>query len=406
MSFSRPAGSSIKPPQWPWTFDAFYATYGELADGSRSLIGWLVMTDLVAVASAALGLALSEPVSLAGSGRSVVLRCKSPASGTIVLKSYPATSEGAASFAAESAGLEFIAGLNAGPELIARDSLHRLIAMTDLGVSPSLADLLLASSPKDARDALVRWARACGELAAGTAGRRAEFTDRPPTSALGPGAEREETHWLERRIFEIPGLLEAMSVEAPEPLDADLHEVASVLRPGKYDVFSPGDICPDNNLITAAGVKFIDFENAEFHSAFLDAAYLRMPFSTCWCAFRIPAEVAEEAEQEYRSTVCRVIGELAGDEIWHAGVRRAMAAWTLHAMTYLLDSSAAADTSVNPEASAAPTRRQLLTYRWQRLSEELDRAGEFPALSALMRELLARTRSWRAAALPFYPAFR
>jgi hypothetical protein len=34
-----------------------------------------VMTDLIAIAAAALGLTLSEPVPLAGSDRSTVMRC-------------------------------------------------------------------------------------------------------------------------------------------------------------------------------------------------------------------------------------------------------------------------------------------------------------------------------------------
>jgi hypothetical protein len=178
-----------------------------------------------------------------------------------------------------------------------------------------------------------------------------------------------------------------------------------LLAPGEFDVFSPGDICPDNNLVTAGGVKFIDFENAEYHSVFLDAAYLRMPFSTCWCVFRLPDELALAAQACYRGVLSGAFPELAADEIWQPGVRRAMAAWTLHALTYLLDRSIAADGSMNSVATRAPTRRQLLRYRWQRLGDELNQAGELPAIAALMGNLLSRTQSWHAPGLPLYPAF-
>ena len=364
------------------------------------------MADLIAAASAAVGFELTEPVSLASSGRSVVLRCKSPGKGSVVLKSYPATAEGTGSFAAESAGLEFTAGLGVGPDLLAADSRHRLIVMSDLGDAPSLADLLLGKSRADAARALLSWGRTCGELAARTAGRQREYARLLAFRAAEEPANAGDAHWLERRIWEMPGLLGRLSIEAQGPLDEELRDLASLLRPGKYDVFSPGDICPDNNLITTRGVRFIDFENAEFHSVFLDAAYLRMPFSTCWCVLRLPAKIAKSAEAEYRGQVSLIIPELVGDEIWQTGVRRAMAAWTLHATAHLLSASVTTDASVNPEADTAPTRRQLLTYRWQRLSEELDRAGELPAISALMRVLLARTQSWRATPLPTYPAFR
>jgi hypothetical protein len=355
------------------------------------------VTDLMAIASAALGLTLSDPVPLAGSDRSSVLRCRTSANGTVVVKSYPASESGAEGFAAEYAGLTFIAGTGAGPDLLAADGNHRVIVMSDLGTAPSLADLLLGAAPDHAAGALLDWALACGDLAVRTAGRRQVF--------VGPATAGDTQHWLERRIWQVPGLLSDLSIEVPSELDDDLWQVASLLTASPFEVFSPGDICPDNNLITAAGVKFIDFESAGLYSAFLDAAYLRMPFSTCWCVFRLPDELARSAEACYRDLLSGTYPELAADEIWQPGVRKAMAAWTLHAMTYLLDRSVVADESMNCLARHAPTRRQLLRYRWQRLGEELDQSGELPAISALMSSLLAATQSWHAPGLPLYPAF-
>ncbi len=371
------------------------------------------MTDLVTAASDALGRPLTDPVRLAGSDRSTVLRCESGVDGTVVVKSYPPTADGAESFIAESAGLEFTAGLGCGPDLLAADPRHLLIVMNDLGTAQSLADVLLGTSAAGARAALTGWARSCGELAVRTAGRQPEFAQRraalrSAVSAVHPElpSGRCDCHWLERRIREIPALLEKLSIEAPIPLEEDLDAVAALPRPAEADVFSPGDICPDNNLITPAGFRFIDFESAGFHSALLDAAYLRMPFSTCWCVFRLPAGLVRSAEAEYRTLVSGVFPDLARDEFWLPGVRRAMAAWTLHATTYLLDRCLAGDESMNADAAAAPTQRQLLSYRWRLLSRELDQAGELPAISALTRQVLARTASWRAPELPLYPAFR
>jgi hypothetical protein len=93
-----------------------------------------------------------------------------------------------------------------------------------------------------------------------------------------------------------------------------------------YQVFSPGDICPDNNLVTAAGIRFVDFESAEFHSVFLDAAYLRMPFSTCWCVLRMPPALAPAGESAYRREVTAAFPDLTSDVAWEAGVLRASAA--------------------------------------------------------------------------------
>ena len=54
------------------------------------------MDDVVA-ASAALGMALSEPAKLGGSDRSAVLRCRRPDGATVVVKSNPRSLTGAES---------------------------------------------------------------------------------------------------------------------------------------------------------------------------------------------------------------------------------------------------------------------------------------------------------------------
>ena len=145
---------------------------------------------------------------------------------------------------------------------------------------------------------------------------------------------------------EAPG---QVGVTPPAGLDAELAEIAAVVD--REPVFSPGDICPDNNMLTADGIRFLDFESAGFHSAFLDAAYIRMPFSTCWCVFRLPPELAAAAEAAYRSEVCVVRPALADDLIWQSGVRRGVAAWTLSALRWLLRSAIEADEPTEPERS-------------------------------------------------------
>ncbi|HET9894231.1 MAG TPA: hypothetical protein VFQ44_04805 [Streptosporangiaceae bacterium] len=373
------------------------------------------LASAASTASAALGTTLSDPVKLAGSGRSVVLRCGRAAGDTVIVKSYADTSEGERGYRAEAAGLEFTTGTGAGPDLLAADPASRLIVMRDLGEAPSLADVLLTSSPagaRQARGALLGWTKACAELAVSTASRAAEYAGVQARHALGqsPGGAQSAGaaggHWLARRIWEIPGLLGKLSLDLPGGIEDDLAEVASLLSAAEFRVFSPGDLCPDNNLITSDGVRFIDFEYAEYHSAFLDAAYLSMPFSTCWCVFRLPPELARQAQATYRDLVSAAFPAAASDEVWLPGVRRASAAWTLHSMTYLLEASMAGDASMNPRASHAPTARQLLRYRWRRLAGELGGAGELPAITSLMSQLLTRTRSWQSPALPLYPAFR
>jgi hypothetical protein len=362
---------------------------------------------LTAAATALGGDRLSAPILLTGgSDRSAVLRCRSAAHGSVVLKAYPVSDEGTAAFAAEAAGLAFTSGSGAAPDLLGTAASALLIVMADLGVAPSLADLLLGVAPGDAGAAFTDWAGACAALAVRTAGDQQRFADLRDSYQASAGAAGEQVHWLERRVRQIPALLADLSFQIPAGLDADLAEVVALIRAAEFKVFSPGDLCPDNNLIATDGIRFIDFESAEFHSVFLDAAYLRMPFSSCWCVFRLPEPLAAAAELAYREQLAGVFADLADDELWLAGVRRGMAAWTLHAMTYLLRPSVKADGSMNSEAASAPTARQLLRYRWAQLQAELTAADDLPALRTLMSDLLAATSSWPVPELPGYPAFR
>lgn len=157
--------------------------------------------------------------------------------------------------------------------------------MADLGVAPSLADRLLGSSAAAADRALLDWVFALGRLAATTRGREAELT----------------------------ALLPALGLAPPPGLQDDLDKVLAATAPQRYPVFSPGDICPDNTLLTGHGLQLVDFEGAGYHSVFLDAAYLRMPFATCWCVFRLLAELAGTSDLPALAGLLRLLLAATGD---------------------------------------------------------------------------------------------
>ena len=325
----------------------------------------------------------------------------------MIVKTYPPTAEGTSSFAAEAAGLELASGSELAPELLAADPDLQAVVMTDLGEGGSLADALLGELPDSAaaaRSVLLDWAAACGKLSVATSTRRREFDSLTARYLAGRPDERHVAG-LRDRVLGAADQAAKVGVSAPAGLGAELAQVASAVESDRFAVFSPGDICPDNNLLTPDGIRFIDFEEAGFHSAFLDAAYIRMPFSTCWCVFRFPAELAAAAEDAYRAQASLVWPDLADDAVWRPGMRLAVAAWTLSSTSWLLRRAMAADVPMNP-AAASPHTRQLMRYRWQALTAELEPAGELPAVTELVRSLLAATTDWHAEELPLYPAFR
>ncbi|HWC81828.1 MAG TPA: hypothetical protein VG756_17910 [Pseudonocardiaceae bacterium] len=359
------------------------------------------MQEVLTAAADAFGEKLSEPIDLGGSSRSTVLRCRTGSGTTVVVKAYRDEPEALACFTAEAAGLAFG---TLGPHLLAVDVATPLIVMSDLGTAPSLADTLLGDTPDTARTALLAWASTYGALAAESIGRQ------PELSALRARYDRgrpdwDGAGWITGRIAALPEVLAALGVTGPAGLDEDLAVVAS-LTDDRHPVFSPGDICPDNNVLTASGPRVLDFEASGFHPVFLDAAYTRMPFSTCWCVFRLPDELSEATELAYRKEILSGYPELADDSLWRDGVLRAAAAWTLDITVHLTGRVLTEDRPMHSRRRPTPSARQLLRHRWRTLHAELTTADRLPALAELTDRLLTATHHWPVGQLPGYPAFR
>lgn len=354
------------------------------------------METILRAASALLGTAVSDPVDLGGSARSTVARCMIRDGGSVIVKAYKEEPDALRCFTAEAAGLALGAGW--GPTLLAVDIAFPLLIMEDLGEAPSLADALLGSSASGAHLALLAWAGAHGRLAAETIGREAELAALRARYARGPQPWNEDP-WLREAVEELPGVLDALGVTAPHGLMA---EVSPVVELREYPVYSPGDICPDNHLLLPDRVRLLDFEGAEYHSVFIDAAYTRMPFSSCWCVFQLPHGVQAEVESTYRSEVAKGYPALLDDGVWREGMQLGMIAWTLNATVALTPRVLDEDRRLHPKRQPVPSMRQLLRYRWECLLAEVP---NLPATAETMRRLLAATERWNAPSMPLYPAF-
>ncbi|MFD4658221.1 hypothetical protein ACFWP2_21635 [Kitasatospora sp. NPDC058444] len=134
---------------------------------------------------------------------------------------------------------------------------------------------------------------------------------------------------------------------------------------------------------------------------FLTAAYCRMPFATCWCVFALPAGLARRIEEAYRAEVVPVYPALADDAVWEAGMRQAVAVWTVNATVRLLPRTVE-DLPTHRTRRPVPTWRQVLRHRWE-TAAALD---GFPAFTEAMRRLLREVADgWGTAPLPGYPCF-
>ncbi|MFJ9811177.1 phosphotransferase [Streptomyces sp. NPDC101158] len=183
-------------------------------------------------------------------------------------------------FAREVAGLR-LAGRASGPAVapmvLATDPSSRVMVLEHLddlgktddwmpGYAESLARLHALTGPADA-GALPAWS--------------------------GPGATDAESFLALAAALDVP-----VHTAVPDELAGLLER----LDPSGHHALLHGDPCPGNDLRTADGVRFVDFERASLGNGLIELAYFRIGFPTCWCAMSVTAAPLTEVEDIYRST--------------------------------------------------------------------------------------------------------
>lgn len=106
----------------------------------------------------------------------------------------------------------------------------------------------------------------------------------------------------------------ALDVPVPTGLPDELAGLIGRLDPAAYHALLHGDPCPGNDLRTAGGVRFVDFEQASLGNGLVELAYFRIGFPTCWCALSVTGAPLEEAEGTYRAAWRSLTGtDVPGD---------------------------------------------------------------------------------------------
>ncbi|MFI9603515.1 phosphotransferase [Streptomyces sp. NPDC052043] len=97
-------------------------------------------------------------------------------------------------------------------------------------------------------------------------------------------------------------LARALDVPVPSTVPNELAGLLERLDPTPHHALLHGDPCPGNDLRTADGVRFVDFERASLGNGLIELAYFRIGFPTCWCAMSVTAAPLTEVEDVYRTT--------------------------------------------------------------------------------------------------------
>ena len=89
--------------------------------------------------------------------------------------------------------------------------------------------------------------------------------------------------------------------------------------------------------MVADGVHLIDYEFARPSHALLDAIYWRIGFPTCWCAGRVPPEVARRIETVYREEIGKTIPLALDDKAYRTEMAFAAVIWLFKRLDGLLE---------------------------------------------------------------------
>ena len=381
----------------------------------------LLVDDILASAARALASLNGAPVRIEApevlsheNRRNLIVRARAvPDEGqaqSVIIKATRSTGyDPYAAAAFESSGLvrEWVAtaylasrapGRGHGASLLTGDVAQGMVVCEDLGAHVrSLVDPLLSGSAEDAERVLLGYAQALGRLHGDTVG-CANAHAETLKSVFGAHGSVEPSG----RNF--AGLAARVEQRMGGNLPAgDLAQIADRLgNPGAWQCLVHGDPCPDNALLVAGQVRLIDFEFARPGHALLDAIYWRIGFPTCWCAGRIPPEVAVRIEAAYRAEVGRAMPLALDDRVYEVECAYMVAAWLFLALDWRFEEAVRSDA----QWGVASLRGRLLWYL-EACIDATAKAGVLPGIHAAATAWLAELhRRWPASnPLALYPAF-
>lgn len=345
---------------------------------------------------------LADPRLLGGNDRTLIHRVAARyPDGTrtsLITKQYQSAGEG---WVRESAALEVLPRSVAVPRVVAMQDAPPVLIISDLGSGPSVADALLGHDAQAAERALTAWAVSMARLHSATVGLRTAFRtaldERCGDLPVHDSAVGRDIDDAVRALDRVCGMLE---VRMPDGATEELRGLAKRLGGSGLGALTPADACPDNNVLTASGLALLDFEGAQWRHIAWDVAYLRVPWPTCWCSWRVPNDVADRALDRYREAAAPVIPQVADDHFDH-DVRAAAVGWALISTTWFLDNALGSDPSLNDKPT--PSRRARISHRLAAAA----RSAELPALAEFAGMLAAVLRErWGDVPLAYAPAFR
>ncbi len=273
-----------------------------------------------------------------------------------------------------------------------------MIVIEDVQHRHSLVESLLGSDLTQVEWALLEYATCLGHLHTDTLGKAAEFDELYKT--ISPQMK------LAKASVNIPqhqSRLENLGIYPENDWLSDLEAIhQTVNHPGDFLVYIHGDACPDNVLDTGKELRLIDFETSYFGHAFLDAAFGRMMFPSCWCSKRLPHSMVQQMENTYRAILAQHCSVAEDDKIFETALVHTCGFWLLYTLSRHFEAALEKDGDFG-----ISTIRQRILARLEVFIATSQEFKQLPSLRGTSSQLLdlLRQRWSDVANLPLYPAF-
>lgn len=351
------------------------------------------------------GVTLAPVGALGGSDRSAVRRAHATwpdaepgaAPTTVIVKTFHEPH----GWVREASALEVLPPSAPAPRFIAAGDSPPVVVMSDLGPGTSVADALLGPDPAAAVVAVYAWTDAIAAVHRATTGHRDAFRaaldsrskpGRVPLCSLTAG--------LDTTIGDLRDLCAPLGVDMSPALVDAFHAEAARLADEAACTLSPSDACPDNNVLVGDSLMLIDFEGAAWRHVAWDIAYLKVPWPSCWCSWRLPDEVSAGAVARYRAAMADHLPYVA-TPAFERDIEAATDLWSVVYSSWFLPR--ALDADIVPHDLEGPSRRALLLHRLDRTWRESPTPVIAAFAASLRAELVDR---WGDIPLALAPAFR
>jgi aminoglycoside/choline kinase family phosphotransferase len=233
---------------------------------------------------------------------------------------------------AELAALQFLSddlGLALAPRVIAANVSAGFLVLEDLAPRVALDRLIRRDGAAACLDLLAVFARARGELSAATAGQAGTYHARCAMlgfpAPAGDAEGRLAGLWDQGRE-DAAALGVPIAGSAASELIAALDELNA---PGPFLALSQGDAESNNVLVRESGpadARLIDFEDAGFAHALIDAVCLHVP-GPGWISVGDPG--AAGLADQYRRALARGVPEAQDDRRYGFALAAACMSWAL-----------------------------------------------------------------------------